>query len=209
MAEAALYYTCAASPIGSLLLRSDGERLTGLFMEPHRIGDGWREDRSPFGEALRQLGAYFAGELRSFDLAHEERGTPFQRRVWAELERIPYGETISYAELARRVGNPAAMRAVGAANGRNPVSIVVPCHRVIGANGTLTGYGGGLERKRWLLGHEARVSGAVARMKPSSASCVAAPAPARATLFGGTDAATNEPQSRLIRATGAGSSSPG
>lgn len=103
--------------------------------------------------------AYFAGELQAFDLPLNMIGTDFQRVVWRELARIPYGEIISYAELARRVDRPGAARAVGAANGRNPISIVVPCHRVIGANGTLTGYGGGLDRKEWLLRHEARVLG--------------------------------------------------
>jgi methylated-DNA-[protein]-cysteine S-methyltransferase len=103
---------------------------------------------------VRQVQEYFRGERKDFDLPLRSRGTNFQQRVWSELRRIPYGETISYGELARRLGNPAAVRAVGRANGRNPISIVVPCHRVIGANGTLTGYGGGIERKAHLLAHE-------------------------------------------------------
>jgi methylated-DNA-[protein]-cysteine S-methyltransferase len=98
-----------------------------------------------------QLAEYFAGERREFDVPMQLAGTAFQRRVWEELVRIPYGTTITYAELARRVGRPTAVRAVGAANGRNPISILVPCHRVIGADGKLTGYGGGVERKQWLL----------------------------------------------------------
>jgi methylated-DNA-[protein]-cysteine S-methyltransferase len=106
-------------------------------------------------EASRQLQAYFAGERREFDLPLAPYGSDFQRRVWSALLEIPYGETISYLELARRLGDPRAVRAVGSANGRNPISIIIPCHRVIGADGSLVGYGGGLERKRWLLRHEA------------------------------------------------------
>ena len=106
-----------------------------------------------------QLDAYFAGELETFDLDLDPHGTPFQQRVWDELTRIPYGETISYSELAHRLGDPKLVRAVGLANGRNPISIVIPCHRVIGADGSLVGYGGGLERKRWLLEHEAVAAG--------------------------------------------------
>ena len=110
--------------------------------------------RDRFKDVAAQLDAYFAGELTTFDIEVNLIGTPFQMVVWAHLREIPYGETISYGELARRVGNPNASRAVGLANGRNPVAIIVPCHRVIGANGSLTGYGGGLERKSWLLEHE-------------------------------------------------------
>jgi methylated-DNA-[protein]-cysteine S-methyltransferase len=114
---------------------------------------------------VEQLHAYFAGVLTDFEIPMDMRGTDFQRRVWAELCEIPYGETISYGELARRVGNPQASRAVGLANGRNPVAIVVPCHRVIGADGSLTGYGGGLGRKVWLLEHEAAHRGALSRLR--------------------------------------------
>lgn len=106
-------------------------------------------------EATQQLREYFAGERRSFELALAPRGTEFQRRVWQALREIPHGRTRSYGEIAEAIGQPTASRAVGAANGRNPISIVVPCHRVIGASGALTGYGGGMERKRWLLNHEA------------------------------------------------------
>ena len=105
---------------------------------------------------MRQLKAYFAGELENFDLPLSPQGTPFQQRVWGELQKIPYGDTISYGELARRIGNPKASRAVGLANGSNPISIVIPCHRVIGANGKLTGYGGGLPIKEKLLALEKR-----------------------------------------------------
>ncbi|MBI4564737.1 MAG: methylated-DNA--[protein]-cysteine S-methyltransferase [Planctomycetes bacterium] len=123
-----------------------------------RSGAGLRRDDRRLAEARRQLRAYFAGELREFRLSLALQGTPFQRRVWAGLQTIPYGETISYAELARRIGRPKAGRAVGGANHRNPIAIIVPCHRVIGADGTLVGYGGGLERKKTLLALEARVA---------------------------------------------------
>ena len=125
----------------------------------HAIDPAWRRDDAALAGTREQLEAYFAGELRDLDLKLAPRGTPFQQRVWAELTKIAYGETISYSELARRLGDPKLVRAVGVANGRNPISIVIPCHRVIGADGTLVGYGGGLERKRWLLDHEAVASG--------------------------------------------------
>jgi methylated-DNA-[protein]-cysteine S-methyltransferase len=144
------------------MLVSNGEALTGLYMTPHPKAPGKRDD-APFHEARKQLGAYFAGELRDFNLPLAAEGTPFQQRVWAVLRTIPFGSTVSYGEIARRLDLPAASRAVGAANGRNPISVIVPCHRVIGANGTLTGYGGGLERKRWLLHHEAEI---LARSSP-------------------------------------------
>jgi O-6-methylguanine DNA methyltransferase len=117
-----------------------------------------RHDRRRLVQGRRgeEFDAYFAGELSSFDLEMNALGTPFQRSVWSQLCEIPYGETISYGELAQRLGNPNASRAVGLANGRNPIAIIVPCHRVIGADGSLTGYGGGLERKTWLLEHERR-----------------------------------------------------
>jgi methylated-DNA-[protein]-cysteine S-methyltransferase len=150
-----------ASPIGTLLLTSDGSALTGLFTAPERKAyatEGWLQDAAiaPLAATARQLSEYFAGTRREFDLPLRLDGTPFQQRVWRELVEIPYGETWSYGQLATRIGNPKASRAVGLANGQNPISILVPCHRVIGANGSLTGYGGGLERKRWLLSHEGR-----------------------------------------------------
>lgn len=151
-----MFHSRMSSPIGELLLTSDGESLTGLHMEPHDEPHGRRDDKvlRPYRDELR---AYFAGELREFDLPLALQGTEFQRKVWAALRKIPYGKAISYAELARRVGQPGAARAVGSANGRNSVGIIVPCHRVIAADGTLGGYGGGLDRKRWLLDHEAAV----------------------------------------------------
>lgn len=155
-----ILYSEMKSPIGLLRIRGTERGLTGIYMERHRHGPDdadqivWKRDDARFENAREQLAAYFAGKRSEFDLPIDRDamgGTPFQRQVWQELEKIPFGVTISYGELARRIGNPAAVRAVGLANGRNPISIVVPCHRVIGANGTLTGYGGGLERKRWLL----------------------------------------------------------
>ena len=147
--------TLVPSPIGDILLTSDGDALTGLYMSPH---SGLPEiDVEPgngdafFDDVTAQLSAYFTGDLRSFDVAVRPTGTAFQLRVWSELTKIPYGETISYADLAHRVGSPKGFRAVGQANGRNPVSVIVPCHRVIGADGSLTGFGGGSERKRFLL----------------------------------------------------------
>jgi methylated-DNA-[protein]-cysteine S-methyltransferase len=160
IATATPLYDTLESPLGELLLVGDGRALTGLYMLPqHRhapsVGAGWRRDPAPFREAAGQLEAYFAGELTAFDLPLAPRGTAFQRDVWAALLEIPYGRTVTYSELAQAVGRPGAARAVGAANGRNPISIVVPCHRVVGAGGALTGYGGGVERKRMLLELEA------------------------------------------------------
>jgi methylated-DNA-[protein]-cysteine S-methyltransferase len=147
------------SPIGRLLLTSDGTSLTGLYMEPSRKAqctDGWLEDATiaPLSATVRQLTEYFEGTRREFDLPLRLQGTVFQQRVWRQLTEIPYGQTWSYGQLAERIDKPSASRAVGLANGRNPISILVPCHRVIGADGSLTGYGGGIERKRWLLVHE-------------------------------------------------------
>ncbi|MFN0148696.1 MAG: methylated-DNA--[protein]-cysteine S-methyltransferase [Dehalococcoidia bacterium] len=139
---------------------SDGAAITGVFMDAQKYrpahGVAWVEEDDGLIRAARtQFAAYFRGELTEFDLPLAPAGTPFQLQVWEALRGIPYGETISYGELARRIGRPAASRAVGAANGHNPIGIVVPCHRVIGANGSLTGYGGGLDRKRTLLALEA------------------------------------------------------
>ena len=158
-----IYYTSLESPVGPLLLTSDGTALTGLSMAEQRhgpqIGADWvaHEDAFPFGEARQQLAAYFGGSLQEFDLPLAPQGTEFQRRVWEALRAIPYGHTISYGELARRIGNTRASRAVGLANGRNPISIILPCHRVVGGDGRLIGYGGGLSRKETLLSLEAFV----------------------------------------------------
>lgn len=150
------YFSLFLSPIGELLLLSNGEALTGLYMEPHsakRMKDAVRDD-GQFKAVREQLTAYFAGDRTRFDLPLAPEGTEFQKQAWRALCKIPYGETISYGEQAKRIGQPNAFRAVGTANGQNPISIIVPCHRVIGANGSLTGYGGGLPRKQWLLAHE-------------------------------------------------------
>ena len=154
------HFTQLDSPIGTLTLTSDGDSLTGLHMHPAKIGRDWkRDDRaSIFREAKKQLEEYFSGARTRFDLPLAPQGTPFQLKVWEALREIPYGETRSYADIARYVGSPKGFRAVGLANGANPIAIVVPCHRVIGADGSLTGFGGGLPRKRKLLELERRDS---------------------------------------------------
>ena len=143
------------SPVGPITLAGHGRTLTHLRMvdqthEPTSRGD-WVRDEGAFDDAAEQLEEYFAGERTEFDLDLELAGTDFQRRVWAALQTIPYGETRSYGDIAEQIGKPGAFRAVGLANGRNPIGIIVPCHRVIGASGSLTGYGGGLDRKKLLL----------------------------------------------------------
>ena len=154
------------TPIGTLRVVGDDGGIERIDLPNAAASDPdpeWREQRrslpGSLREAKRQILQYFEGERRDFDLPLAPAGTAFQRRVWDELRRIPYGETVSYGELARRVGRPTASRAVGAANGRNPLAIVVPCHRVIGADGTLVGYGGGLPVKEALLAHEQGASG--------------------------------------------------
>jgi methylated-DNA-[protein]-cysteine S-methyltransferase len=153
-------YTEIDSPVGRLILAADGEVLTRIYFDIPDRGPPdlhlWKRDAEagPLPETARQLEAYFKGERREFDLPLDMRGTDFQKLAWRNLLNIPYGETRSYGEQARLIGNPKASRAVGLANGSNPIPIVVPCHRVIGANGSLTGFGGGIERKRWLLAHE-------------------------------------------------------
>jgi methylated-DNA-[protein]-cysteine S-methyltransferase len=153
-------YIHSDSPLGPLLLVADEAGLRQINFprngEPAGINPKWREDASLFRETVRQLRAYFAGELERFDLLLAPHGTTFQQKCWSELCHIPYGETISYGELARRIGNPNASRAVGLANGSNPIPIIIPCHRVIGSNGKLTGYGGGLPIKEKLLALEKR-----------------------------------------------------
>ena len=155
LAHRTVHYRTVSSPIGDLTLAGVGSTLTHLLMadqsqSPHRTA--W-EPAGPdaFVDVAEQLDAYFAGSLRNFDIDLRLTGTEFQCRVWAALQTIPYGETRSYGQIADQVGSPAASRAVGLANGRNPISIIVPCHRVIGSSGSLTGYGGGIERKRTLL----------------------------------------------------------
>jgi methylated-DNA-[protein]-cysteine S-methyltransferase len=154
-------YTVAQTAIGELLLVSDGQSLVTIDFELHgrhavQIGADWLADPAPLAGVVEQLRAYFAGELAVFDLPVALGGAGFQRQVWELLADIPYGHTTTYGELAARLGRPSASRAVGMANGRNPIPIVLPCHRVIGASGALTGYGGGLDRKRLLLDLEQR-----------------------------------------------------
>ncbi|MGW5644011.1 methylated-DNA--[protein]-cysteine S-methyltransferase [Saccharopolyspora sp. NPDC003752] len=152
--------TVIDSPVGPLTLVAVDGALTGLYMEDQRHRppeENFGEpDAAPFGPVIEQLGEYFAGQRSEFDLTMAPAGTPFQRAVWAALCEIPYGETISYGELAEWIGKPSASRAVGLANGKNPIGIIVPCHRVVGSNGNLTGYGGGLGRKQHLLDFERR-----------------------------------------------------
>jgi len=157
------------SMVGPLTIVAEDGQIRCLYMDlqRHRPADdelGEPDPRGrgaePFKAAADQLEAYFAGELTAFDLPLAPRGSEFQQRVWAALREIPYGETESYGDLAERIGSPGAARAVGLANGKNPISIVIPCHRVVGSDGSLTGYGGGLDRKRQLLDLELAVSGA-------------------------------------------------
>lgn len=151
-------YTVLDSPIGSLLVAGDDAvlRILWFVRGRHEVAPdpAWTESARAFTDIAKQLRLYFAGKLRTFDVAVDPGGTPFQAQVWRALRDIPYGETTSYGALAERIGNPKAVRAVGLANGANPISIVIPCHRVIGANGSLTGYGGGLPTKRALLALE-------------------------------------------------------
>ena len=155
-----MFYTFISSPIGQLLLAGSENALTTIRLPvggmPGAPAPNWRRDAGPFRCAARQLGEYFAGQRRRFDLPLAPSGTPFQREVLTALQRIPYGETRTYGELGRALGRPRAARAVGAANGRNPLPIAIPCHRVIGCDGSLTGFGGGLKAKRFLLNLERR-----------------------------------------------------
>ena len=155
------YWTMIDSPLGPLLLTADEMGISGVLMDADVDGQiapgaGWVEDPSRFAEARRQLAEYFAGQRTEFDLPLNAKGTAFQRDVWTALQTIPYGEVRSYGQIAAQIGRPGASRAVGLANGRNPIAVIVPCHRVIGSSGALTGYGGGLERKRLLLDLEAQ-----------------------------------------------------
>ncbi|MEO0535525.1 MAG: methylated-DNA--[protein]-cysteine S-methyltransferase [Cyanobacteria bacterium P01_A01_bin.123] len=155
-----IYYKWMDSPLGLLMMTANGRSLTGLYIQGQKHFPQQTEvwckagDVEPFVQVQAQLAEYFAHERQEFDLSLEPEGTDFQKRVWQLLHQIPFGETISYGTLAEMTGNPSASRAVGAANGRNPISIIVPCHRVIAANGKLTGYAGGINRKQWLLEHE-------------------------------------------------------
>ena len=153
-------YTVVDSPLGPVTLVAEERAVAGVYLHqqrhlPRAATFGVRDDRS-LPDLREQLEAYLAGRLEDFDVALAPLGTPFQARVWAALRQVPYGTTVTYGELAQAVGRPTAVRAVGAANGRNPYCLVVPCHRVVGADGSLTGYAGGLDRKRFLLDLEGR-----------------------------------------------------
>ncbi|MGE5625020.1 MAG: methylated-DNA--[protein]-cysteine S-methyltransferase [Bacillota bacterium] len=162
--EPNMYFHTIESPIGDLLLVGDADALHGVYFQdgkrgPTKPDKTWEPSEKPFREVARQLKAYFAGKLTEFDLPLEPQGTDFQLKVWSALRTIPYGDTWSYGELARRIRRPAASRAVGAANGQNPIPVIVPCHRVIGADGSLTGFGGGLPIKQKLLALEGALAG--------------------------------------------------
>lgn len=163
-------YTYCESPIGPLLLSGDGVALSGLHFstgdKAQEADPQWQRADDAFSNARQQLTEYFAGTRKEFDLQLAPRGTEFQLAVWQALAEIPFGETRSYAEIAERIGRPKAVRAVGSANGNNPIAIVVPCHRVIGSNGSLTGFGGGLPAKKFLLGLEADNTGLWAQTGP-------------------------------------------
>ena len=156
-------YTIIDSPVGTLLAARDDVGLVELQLpegkHAQRPDPSWERDDTAFDDLRGQLDEYFAGTRIDFDLPLHASGTQFQQRVWTALLDIPYGETASYGATALAIGSPTASRAVGLANGQNPIPIIVPCHRVVGADGSLTGYGGGLDTKRWLLDHEARHSG--------------------------------------------------
>jgi methylated-DNA-[protein]-cysteine S-methyltransferase len=180
-------YDIVDSPVGRLLLTGDERALTGLYLldagsHSASVQPGWIRRAGGFGAADTQLGEYFAGSRTEFDLPLAPHGTPFQLAVWEELTRIPYGTTVSYGAVAAALGkSPVASRAVGLANGRNPISIIVPCHRVIGADGSLTGYGWGVDRKEWLLRHEGAYR--EPRATAAAAAVAAAAAAGQDTLF--------------------------
>ncbi|HUQ67980.1 MAG TPA: methylated-DNA--[protein]-cysteine S-methyltransferase [Planctomycetaceae bacterium] len=170
---ATICYSAVDCPLGRVVLQGDGQFLTGLYLPQHKGWPGpdaaWRQSDASFAKVREQLAEYFAGERQQFDVPIRLQGTPFQERVWQELARISFGTTITYAELARRVCRPAASRAVGHANGRNPISIIIPCHRVVGSNGKLTGYAGGVDKKDWLLAWERGATPAPCRLSGVSA----------------------------------------
>jgi len=153
------HYTYVDTPIGALLVAGSAEGICEIHFAGALPRPDWTLDDGALAYAAAQLHAYFAGERQAFDLPLQPAGTEFQRAVWTRLCAIPFGETTTYSAIAHAIGRPDAVRAVGAANGANPIPVVVPCHRVIGKSGALTGFGGGMEVKRWLLDHEARVAG--------------------------------------------------
>ncbi|GAB5521762.1 MAG: methylated-DNA--[protein]-cysteine S-methyltransferase [Rhodothermales bacterium] len=162
-----MLYTLYTAPHTSILLTSNGEALTSVQQRATTPPLNARHDPAWFAPVIEQLDAYFAGTLTNFDLPLAPTGTPFQQRVWAALKDLPYGTTTSYGALAHMLGDPKLTRAVGSANGRNPIGIIIPCHRVIGADGSLTGYAGGLENKRFLLDLEAKHAGVPSPIQPT------------------------------------------
>jgi len=156
-----IWFTEIQTPIGAMLLAKTSRGLSHALLEnliPARRDPGWSRDARALRDESTQLAEYFTGARTAFDLELDPRGTAFQKRVWSALRDVEFGRTASYADIARAVGRPRAFRAVGATNGRNPIAIVVPCHRIVGSNGALTGYAGGVNRKRWLLDHERRIA---------------------------------------------------
>ncbi len=152
-----IWFSEIATPIGAMLVVKSSRGLSHAYLEnliPTKRDPSWTRDARAFRDEEKQLGDYFAGKRKAFDLELAPTGTPFQLRVWSALLNVEHGRTASYGEIARAVGRPRAFRAVGATNGRNPIAIIVPCHRIIGSTGELTGYAGGMHRKRWLLDHE-------------------------------------------------------
>lgn len=185
MDDGYLAHARVATPIGELVLAAVESRLVGLYVPGHRAVEAvvtrGTPDESPFASAISQLDDYFSGRRQQFSVPMAPVGTPFQLAVWTELVRVPYGQTISYSSLARRIGRPGAARAVGSANARNPISILIPCHRVIGSAGSLTGYAGGLDRKRWLLAHESAVRNQKSRNRVERDAVAQERGPARLT----------------------------
>lgn len=171
--QKARYYCVIESPVGRLLLAGNAQALTHVSFQdgrrPTEPDPQWTYSETPFQTSIQQLNEYFSGKRKTFKIKLAPEGTPFQRKVWDALQTIPYGRTLSYGQIANAIGKPRAVRAVGAANGQNPLSIVIPCHRVIGSNGQLVGFGGGLSIKEALLSHERRLSQAVSFIPPSSA----------------------------------------
>lgn len=167
--DTSIAYAHFDSPVGRLLIAGDGELLHLIsFPSGSRTWhpeQEWRKDEKPFKQAFKQLDQYFSGKRRGFDLPLHFAGTPFQNTIWKRLLKVPYGTTTTYRDLAIALGRPAASRAVGAANGANPFPIVVPCHRVLGSNGSLTGFGGGVDVKRFLLAHEQKIAGRDFKLK--------------------------------------------
>ncbi len=165
------YYDSMDSPVGKLVIESDGDAIVSIHI---KLNDENLQDLTSNSAGLHlpaclasckmQLAEYFEGSREQFDLPLSPKGTPFQKRVWTELQSIPFGQTISYLELARRLGDPKVIRASGTANGKNPIAIIIPCHRVIGSNGDLVGYAGGLTNKRWLLSHESKYAGGISQL---------------------------------------------